>query len=68
MFLDLSKKKSENLLCTCKNIKTLWLLERKEKYFVRNIQAMVSPTQQKPFLCSLIQRGEINSSLEKWVK
>jgi len=58
------KKESEDLLCTYKNIKTLWLLERKERYFVKNIQAMVSPTQQKPFLCSLIQRCEINSKVK----
>jgi len=62
------KKQSEDLLGTCKNIKTLWLLERKERYFVKNIQAMVSPTQQKPFLRSLIQRCEVNSSLKNWAK
>jgi hypothetical protein len=68
MFLDLSKNNLRICSALVKDIKTLWLLERKETYSVKNIQAMVSPTQQKTFLCSLIQRGEIKSALGNWVK
>jgi hypothetical protein len=67
-FWTFQKKNLRICSALVRNIKTLWLLEGKERYFAKNIQAMVSPTQQKPFLCSLIQRGGINSSLENWVK